>query len=46
LLTIDFKTPEMKYRKNFTPINDWQGVPERDYGSASQLRSKAEDDDI
>lgn len=21
-LTIDFKTPEMKYRKNFTPIND------------------------
>jgi hypothetical protein len=45
-LTIDFKTPEMKYRKNFTPINDWQGVPERDYGSASQLRSKAEVDDI
>jgi hypothetical protein len=45
-LTIDFKTPEMKYRKNFTPINDWQCVPERNYGSAGQLRSKAEDDDI
>jgi hypothetical protein len=43
-LTIDFKTPEMKYRKNFTPINDWQSVPERDYGSAGQ--SEVKDDDI
>jgi DNA helicase HerA-like ATPase len=29
-LTIDFKTPEMKYRKNFTPINDWQVVKDDD----------------
>jgi DNA helicase HerA-like ATPase len=43
-LTIDFKTPEMKYRKNFTPINDWQSAPERDYGSAGQ--SEVKDDDI
>jgi DNA helicase HerA-like ATPase len=43
-LTIDFKTPEMKYRKNFTPINDWQSVPERDYGSAG--RSEVKDDDF
>jgi hypothetical protein len=33
-LTIDFKTPEMKYRKNFTPINDWQS------------QSDVKDDDI
>jgi DNA helicase HerA-like ATPase len=33
-LTIDFKTPEMKYRKNFTPINDWQS------------QSEVKDDDI
>jgi hypothetical protein len=43
-LTIYFKTHEMKYRKNFTPINDWQSAPERDYGSAGQ--SEVKDDDI